>query len=363
MHLNPKYGLTVDEIERDGFEASARVETPDVHDPGDLAAALAQAIEGFSESLGKLQPNLLLVLGDRHEILSAALAATAHGVPVAHVHGGELSEGSIDDMFRHCVTKLAHIHFVATRAYAERVCQLGERPERVHVVGAAAIEAIRTMPLLERDALGEALGLVLESPLVALTLHPASLEPELADRDAMVVTFGLDAAIGETGTVVLTLPNDDPGNVQTRRRLDEYAQQRSNVHVFDALGQLRYLSLLRHADVVVGNSSSGLIEAPSFNVPVVNVGSRQQGRFRAANVIDCEADAGAVELAVKRALDPGFRSSLEAGSSPLGEGNVSSQILEVLAAAVPVDELRRKRFFDLPDAEWRPSLSLGSDRA
>ena len=312
-------------------------------------------------SLTALQPDLLLVLGDRHEALSAALAATGLGVAIAHIHGGELSEGSIDDAQRHCLTKLAHIHFVAARTYGERVCQLGEQPERVFVVGAPATEAIGTLRLLDRDELAEALGgIALESPLIALSLHPASLEPREAASEAGEVVAGLDRIVAHGGTVVVTLPGDDLGNVQTRAVLLEYAEERANVHTFAALGQLRYLSLLRHADALVGNSSSGLIESPSFKLPTVNVGDRQQGRLRAPNVIDSEAEAGAVAEELTRALDPRFRASLADLQSPFGGGAVSTRILDVLATSD--DALRHKRFLDLPDAPWRAALTFGSDR-
>jgi UDP-hydrolysing UDP-N-acetyl-D-glucosamine 2-epimerase len=304
---------------------------------------------------------LLLVLGDRHEALSAALAATGLGIPIAHVHGGELSEGSIDDSQRHCLTKLAHIHFVAARLYGERVCQLGEQPERVFVVGAPTLEAIRDLTLLAPGDLSEALGgIELERPLVVLTLHPASLEPTRAPADAAVVLAGLDDALEGSGTVVLTLPGDDLGGVETRQALLAYADGRPNVHAFASLGQLRYLSLLRHADVVLGNSSSGLLETPSFRVPTVNVGDRQRGRLRAANVIDAEAERRAVASSLRRALDPAFRIGLGELESPFGDGDTSRRIVKVLSA-LP-NQLRAKRFLDLPEGPWRSTLVLGSDR-
>ncbi len=359
MHLSSAFGLTVREIEDDSFPIAARVETTDVVGPVDLGRAFSEAIARFTETLNALQPDLLLVLGDRHEMLSAALAATGLGIPIAHIHGGELSEGSVDDALRHCLTKLSQIHFVATRVYGERVCQLGEQPDRVHVVGAPGIEAIRSLPLLDREALADALGITLGRPLVALTLHPESLHPGAATVEASEVVRGIDEVVDRTGTVVVTLPNDDLGNAQTRQVLLAYAQGHPNVHAFRALGQLRYLSLLRHADAVVGNSSSALIEAPSFELPAVNVGDRQRGRLRAPNVIDSAPNAGAVAAALSRALGSDFRTSLAGIESPYGSGDTSSRILRVLAEA-RTQELRRKRFFDLPDAAWRSSLELGN---
>lgn len=269
-----------------------------------------------------------------------------------------MSEGSLDDAMRHCITKLAHLHFVATRTYAERVCQLGEDPARVHLVGAAAPESIRQLELLEREALALALELDrLPAPLVALTLHPSSLHPQGAGAMAQAVTAAVDEVLQGRGCVVVTLPNDDPGSTCVREALRAWESARDNVHTFAALGQLRYLSLLSHADVVLGNSSSAIIEAPSFRVPVVSVGERQRGRLAPANVLDVQARAPAVAAALRRALDPAFRISLADLENPYDHGDVAPRVLAALAAASPAD-LLDKRFFDLPDGPWRSLIEL-----
>jgi UDP-hydrolysing UDP-N-acetyl-D-glucosamine 2-epimerase len=359
MHLSEQYGLTVREIDDDGFPIAARVETPDVQAPEDLGRAFSEAIAGFGAAFARLGPDFLVVLGDRHEILSAALAATGFGIAIAHVHGGELSEGSVDDSLRHCVTKLAHIHFVANRLYGERVCQLGEQPDHVYVVGAPALEVIRGLELLDREQLADALGeITLRRPLVVLTLHPASLDPDAAAGEAHAVVRGVARVIGKDGTVVITLPNDDLGNVQTRRALLEYAEEEPNVFAFQALGQLRYLSLLSHADAMVGNSSSGLIEAPAFDLPTINVGDRQRGRLRASNVLDCESSVDAVANTLTRALNSNFRASLAGMENPYGSRDTSARILDVLAST-NADEVRDKRFFDLPEGQWRSEIPFG----
>ena len=363
MHLRDEFGLTVREIHADGFEIAGRVEIANVVDSAGLARAFADAIAGFAKSFQTLGPDLLLVLGDRHEILSAALAATALGIPIGHIHGGELSEGSLDDALRHCVTKLAHLHFVAARPYGERVCQLGEQPDRVHIVGAPGLEAIRNLALVDREDVGRALGgIELERPIVALTLHPASLDETAAGTEAREVVSGIEHVLAGRGTIILTLPNDDVGNVQTRDVLLDYAKRKPNVHAFASLGQLRYLSLLRSDDVMVGNSSSGLIEAPAFELPVVNIGSRQQGRLRAANVLDCAAKASDVAQALTRALSPEFRASLGSMSSPYGSGDTSTRVLDVLSST-PLEGLRHKHFFDLEEGPWRSTLEFGSENA
>lgn len=358
MHLSPRFGATISSIEDDGFPIAARVETdPEDEADGALGRRIAKATTGFTSSWTTLQPDIVVVLGDRYEMLAAALAASACAIPVAHIHGGELSEGSLDDAMRHCITKLSHLHLVATRSYGERVCQLGEQPERVHVVGAAAIDAIGDLDLLDEAALADDLG-PLERPLAVVTLHPASLDAGAARHDAEAVVAGIDAALGPAGTVIVTLPNDDPGNAETREVLLQWAAARPGVTTHDSLGHLRYLSLLSCADVVIGNSSSALIEAPEFRLPAVNIGDRQRGRVMGANVLSVPADARAVADAVSTAVSPPFRTSLDALVNPYRIGSVSQRLLEILSSVDDADRLRDKAFFDVPDEPWRAGLEL-----
>jgi UDP-hydrolysing UDP-N-acetyl-D-glucosamine 2-epimerase len=352
MHLDPRYGSTLDEIEA---PVAARVAI----DGDEYGPRLARAIESLTGALAGLRPQVVLLLGDRWEILAAALAATGLGVPIAHMHGGELSEGSLDDAMRHALTKLSHLHFVAARPYAERVVQLGEDPARVYLAGAAALESIRELELLDRDGLEASLGIELARPLASLTFHPASLLPDAAGAQARELALAVEDVF-ESGTVVVSLPNDDPGSAAVRRELLALGDRRANVHAFDSLGQLRYLSLLSHADVVAGNSSSGVLEAPAFGVPVVNVGDRQRGRLMTANVIHAEPDRGAIAAALRRALDPGFRASVAGLDNPYGEGETSRIVVDALADA-ELDRLRDKRFHDLPDGPWRDALRFGRE--
>lgn len=363
MHLSPTFGNTIEEIEARRLEIAARVETePELDEPGAFGRRIGAAVLGFNQELGRLDPDLVLVLGDRYEMLGAALAATGLGIPIAHIHGGELSLGSLDDAMRHSITQLSHLHFVAARPYAERVVQLGAQPDRVHIVGAAGLEAIRRGELADEVVLRELLGgLELEAPVAAVTFHPASLEPDLAGGQTDELCRALTEVFGERGTVVITLPNDDPGNDAVRERLWFLANERENVHAFDSLGSAGYLGLLRSADVVIGNSSSAILEAPSFGLPAVNVGDRQHGRLMAENVISTDPEASAIVKGIEQGLDPAFREGLRELKSPFGDGNVSARILEAIAAAPPGEELRRKRFHDLPDGPWRESLDLGGE--
>lgn len=359
MHLDPLYGDTLAEIEADGYAIAARVPTGARVDQGaDFARNIGHATIAFSEALAACAADVLLVLGDRFESFAAALAATGLSLPIVHMHGGELSEGSLDDAMRHCITKLSHLHLVATPAYAQRVCQLGEHPARVHVVGAAGPESIARLALLDRGALARSLGLDdLPAPLLALTVHPESLDPANAAGLTQAVTGAVDDVLADRGCIVVTLPNDDPGQASVREGLTSWASTRPNVHVFASLGQLRYLSLLSHADVALGNSSSAIIEAPSFRLPAVNVGRRQRGRLMAENVLNCRAQRPAVAAALRGALDPAFRSSLEDLANPYDRGCVSQRVVEALAGATLAD-LIPKRFFDLPDGRWRAQLEL-----
>jgi UDP-hydrolysing UDP-N-acetyl-D-glucosamine 2-epimerase len=361
MHLSEQFGRTVSIIEDDGFPIAARIPTEADDDaPGAMGRRIAAATAGFAQALGDVRPELIVLLGDRYEMLAAALAATGHGIPVAHLHGGELSEGSLDDAMRHAITKLSHLHFVATRLYGERVCQLGEQPDRVFVVGAAGLEAIRELAPLSREELAASLDVPgLRDPLVVATYHPTSLDPGGAEREASEVADAIGQVVAEAGSAVVTLPNDDPGNRPVRERMLELARSRPNVHAFTSLGQLRYLSLLSHADLMVGNSSSGVLEAPAFLLPVVNVGERQQGRLMTRSVLQAPPERAAIVAAARRALDPGFRSGLQDMDNPYGSGDVSRRVIEVLAGIDDLAGLRHKRFFDVPDGPWRADLRFG----
>ena len=360
MHLSARFGGTAEEVERDGFPIAARIDTaPEDDEPGAHGRRLALALDGFTRAMCQSRPDVLLLLGDRYEMLAAALAASGLGITIAHMHGGELSEGSLDDAMRHSITKLAHLHLVAARVYGERVCQLGERPESVRVVGAAGIEAIRTLAALERGELAAELGLSeLGAPLIVVTLHPESQHPEAAGAQAREVAAALEALAGEGATLVVTLPNDDPGNAASREELLALCERAPRAHAFDSLGQHRYLSLLSHADLMVGNSSSGLLEAPAFGLPVVNVGDRQRGRLESEGVLSCPIERGSILAAARRALEPGFRAALSGKPGPLGSGRVSEAVvsaLDELSADGPPPD---KRFLDLPDGPWREGLGL-----
>jgi GDP/UDP-N,N'-diacetylbacillosamine 2-epimerase (hydrolysing) len=345
MHLSPEFGLTYLEIERDGFCIDRKVEMLLSSDTAvGVAKSMGVALIGFGEALQQLQPDLVLVLGDRFEILSAAAAALVARIPIAHVHGGETSEGAFDEAIRHSITKMAQLHFVAAEEYRKRVVQLGERPERVFLVGGLGVDGIRKLPLLDRPSLESALGIRLGERNLLITFHPATLE----GTDCAGQMAELLAALDQWPHVhlIFTLSNADTHGRALSVMAEQYAAARANAHAYVSLGQIRYLSCLRHVDAVVGNSSSGLTEAPSFRVGTINIGDRQRGRLKAASVIDCAPDRSSIGAALGKLYSPAFRAGLAGVRNPYGEGGASERIVAVLRDH-PLDGIVKKAFYDL----------------
>ena len=341
-HLEPRFGMTVEQIEADGFAIEARVPLGLESDaPGDLARAMARCLEGTSEAHARLRPDLMLVLGDRYEILAAAQAAMLHRVPLAHIAGGDITEGAFDESIRHALTKLAHLHLTTTAEAAARVARMGEEPWRIHVVGSPGLDQLRRLQLLEGEGLEAALGASLGQRNLLVTYHPATLETDRGLGGFQALLDALDALPREI-VKWITRPNADPGGSAIEASLDQWAARREDVRVFASLGQLRYLSLMARVDAVVGNSSSGLYEAPSLGVPTVNVGDRQKGRLAAASVIHCPDEPTAIVAAIWRALGMDC-SGVE---NPYGDGDGARRIVEVLRAAPDRQTLLRKRFHE-----------------
>lgn len=357
MHLSPEFGLTVRDIERDGFAIDQRVEMLLSSDTGvGTAKAMGLGLIGFADAWSARRPDIVVLLGDRFEMLAAASAALALRLPMAHIHGGELTEGAMDDAIRHALSKLAHLHFTAAEDYRQRVIRMGEAPERVYNVGAPGLDNLLRLPLLERAALAEALGHALRGMVFLVTFHPETLSKTPDETQGLSEVDALLAALDTfpDAQVVLTLPNADPGGRGIAGRLREWAadwarRDPGRVQVHASLGSLRYLSLMRAASVVIGNSSSGLLEAPSLNVPSVNIGARQRGRLRAGSVLDCAAQAEDIARAILQALDPAWRAARRGWENPYGpldEAGASRRILQVLRTA-DLDGLLCKRFHDV----------------
>lgn len=344
-HLSKAFGRTADAITADGFAIAARVDTlPRKDDSAGVARALGRATTAFVEAFLRLKPDLLVVLGDRYELLAACTAAVGLRLPIAHIHGGESTEGVLDEQVRHAVSKMAHLHFPAAESYRRRLIRMGENPRRVHNVGAPGLEYIRKFKPLPRRRLEKRLRFSLARPLAVVTVHPGTLN---AGERGGVLPAVLKALDRTRLRAVLTYANADAGGRRINRRLERYAARNSSrAVVVPSLGQAAYLSLLAAADVVVGNSSSGVIEVPSLRMPTVNVGDRQKGRLRAPSVIDSPPSAAAVTRALRRALSPAFLRRNCRGRNPYGEGRTAAKMLAVLKRVPLGESLLRKSFYE-----------------
>lgn len=345
-HLSSAFGETVKEIEADGFTINDRIEMRVSSDtPEGVAESNGWGTIGFAHSFARCRPDLLLLVGDRLELLAAASAALPFGIPIAHLSGGDATEGALDNQVRHAMSKLSHLHFVAMPAHAHRLKQMGEEAWRVFVTGDPALDLVHQVQLLPRDELGQRLGLGLASPLLIVSFHPTTLGSVSVHDELESV---LAALTGVHGTLIFTYPNADTGSRTIIARLQEFTSAHPHTALFFNLGQLKYYSLMAQADLMVGNSSSGIWEAPTFRLPVVNVGERQRGRVRAGNVIDVPPDPAAIHQAIQQGLQPTFRASLHDLQNPYGDGQAAPRILGTLKHIELDTRLLQKRFADLP---------------
>jgi GDP/UDP-N,N'-diacetylbacillosamine 2-epimerase (hydrolysing) len=346
-HYSALHGWTYKEIEADGFRIDRKVEMLLASDsPLAVSKSMALAQMGVAEAIEALDPDLLLVLGDRYETLAAASAALIMRVPVGHIHGGETTEGAIDDYIRHAITKLSNLHFVAAREYRERVIQMGESPSFVHLVGGLGIEAARKCQLMSRDELSANLGLDWKKNSMLVTFHPVTTE---GSEQSVSQMRALLAALHEFPefTIILTRPNADQWFAGLNKEIDLFLVDHPNSKAFPSLGSRRYLSCMANVDLVVGNSSSALLEGPAFDKPAVNIGDRQKGRIRAANVIDCPPDARRISDAIRLAGSQGFRSAIAGKPNPFGDGRSSEMITSILERT-DLSSLGRKSFHIIP---------------
>ena len=345
-HLSPAFGMTVRNIESDGFAIAERLPILLQDDsPQGITKSLGLATLAFADAFARLAPDILVLLGDRYEILGAAQAAMIGRLPIAHIHGGEATEGQIDEAIRHSITKMAHLHFVAADDFRRRVIQLGEDPSRVWVVGAAGLDNIARLPLLDRETLAVQLGVWLVSPCLLVTYHPVTLRQQNPGESMQTL---LDVVDEVASTIILTGVNADTGGNAMREAAERFATARpGKVLLAKSLGTLRYLSAVKHADVVVGNSSSGLLEAPAIGTPTVDIGERQQGRLRAPSVVHCAPEAQDILAAILHALSPGHRAVAARRETPYGTPGAAERILSVLQSH-PLEGLLVKRFHNLP---------------
>lgn len=347
MHLMPEFGNTYRQIEEDGFTITAKIEDGLTGDSTtSIVKSMGKAMIGFAQTYKNLQPDLIIVLGDRTEILAAAIAAMIATIPIAHIHGGETTEGAYDEFIRHSITKMSHLHFAATEVYRQRIIQLGEHPSRVINVGAIAIDSVKALKLMNKITFEASISKKLDKHSVLITFHPVTLEKATASIHFKVLLEVLDTL--QNTTLIFTKPNSDKDGRIIMRMIDSYVSQNKEKAVsFHSLGQLRYLSALRYVDFVIGNSSSGILEVPYFKIPTVNIGDRQKGRIIPASVINSEPTINSIKDAIHLALNPLFLAKIQNQKNLYGDGKATPKIIEELKE---FDYSKvKKSFYDLKD--------------
>jgi len=345
MHLSPEFGLTYKQIEKDGFSIDEKVEMLVSSDtPSAIAKSIGLGTISFADTFSRLNPDVIVVLGDRFEIFSAAQTAMVMRIPIAHIHGGELTEGLIDDPIRHSITKMAHIHFTANEEYKNRVIQMGEQPGTVYNVGTLGVEGINKTKYLSKKELSESVQLTLDK-FFLVTLHPTTLQDNTSEAQIKILLQALDEF--PQYQIIFTKTNADTDGRIINSIIEEYVKKNKDSSVvYDSLGQLRYLSAIKHCELVVGNSSSGLIEVPFFRKPTINLGVRQKGRLKADSVIDCSFDVNQIKSAIETAISLEFKEKIKNMPMIYGEGDTSEQLVQILKA-IPLGNIVMKQFYNI----------------
>lgn len=346
-HLSPEFGNTYTFIENDGIKIDERIEILLSSDSTvGISKSMGLGLISLSEAYQRLNPDVIVLLGDRYETFIAAAAASVAKIPVAHLHGGETTEGAFDEAFRHSITKMSHVHFTSTEEYRKRVIQLGEQPDTVHSVGAIGIDNIKQLTLMTKEELEKSLNFKFKGSLILVTFHPVTLEKGTAKVQFENLLAALDTL--RNTSIIFTKANADNDGRVINQLIDDYVETNSEKAIaYTSMGQVRYLSAMQYASMVVGNSSSGIIEAPSFHVPTINIGDRQKGRIQAESVINCEPEASSIEEAISTALTSEFRQRIEMMKNPYGEGKTSLKILGLLKEYLDSEHSLKKSFYDL----------------
>lgn len=348
MHLSPEFGLTYKEIERDGFKIDKKIDILlNSSTSASVSKSMGLAMIGFGEYFEELKPDLLIVLGDRYETLAACCAATNARIIIAHLHGGEATEGLIDEAYRHSITKMSYLHFTSTEEYRKRVIQLGEDPERVFNVGAIGVEIIKYQGYLSKEELEKSLNFRINKKLALLTFHPVTLENNTVEEQFINTLQAIDTF--DDLQVIITKSNADMGGNIINKLIDNYVEQSNGKSIaYESLGQLRYLSAIKYCDFVIGNSSSGIIEVPSFKKPTINIGDRQKGRVQANSIINCNPDKLEIINSIKVALSNEFRMEIKDIQNPNGDGNTSEKIVKEILKHFKFESVSiKKRFYNL----------------
>ena len=350
MHLSPEFGLTYREIEQDGFEITEHNEMLLSSDtPNGITKSVGLGTIGFADIFTRIAPDMVVILGDRYEALAAATAAMIHRIPIAHIHGGELTEGLIDEPIRHAITKMSMLHFTVTEEYRNRVIQLGEQPDRVFCVGALGVENIKTQVLMSKQELEKSIDFKLDMPYMLVTFHPVTLEDGTAKEQFENLLTALDRIEGYR--IIFTKANSDTDGRIINQKIDTYVgKNEGKATAFTSLGMVRYLSALKYCEIVVGNSSSGIIEVPSFHIPTVNIGDRQKGRVRGKSVVDCGYTTEEIVNAIHTAQMMNKNNTLLNEDNPYEGKNTAETILSLIKNYLTADIDLKKHFYDI---KWR----------
>lgn len=346
MHLSSEFGYTYKEIEKDGINIDKKVEILLSSDDSEaVSKSMGLAMIGFGEYFREKRPDMLIVLGDRYETLAVCMAASNARIPIAHLYGGEITEGALDNAIRHSISKLSYLHFTSTEEYRKRVIQLGEEPSRVFCVGAMGIENIVSEKLMTKEELEKSIGMKLDVPYSVVTFHPVTLEENTAGKQIDQLLKYMDSR--KDMKYIITKANADEGGQQINQKIDDYVNCHNNAKAFFSLGIKRYLSALKYAHMIMGNSSSGLLEAPSFKIPTINIGDRQKGRITAESVICCKPEFKDIKRSVERAETVQFRQKLKDVKNPYGDGNTSEKIIEIINREMYKGINLKKKFYDI----------------
>lgn len=345
MHLSTHFGLTYKEIESDGFVIDEKVEViTDLDTPEEISQSIAKGIMGCAKAFNRLEPDLILLLGDRYEIFSAAIAAHVSLIPIAHIHGGELTTGSLDDAFRHSISKMSCIHFVSAEDYKKRLIQLGENPKSIYLVGGLGVDSIKKHKLLNKHELENELNIKFLDKSLLITFHPVTLDIKSSEFQFGELLKALSNC--KDTTLIFTMPNADTGGRKLITMVEKFVSENKNAKAFTSLGQLLYFSCILNMDGVVGNSSSGVIEVPSFKKATVNIGDRQLGRLQAESIINCKPLEKDILYAIEKLYSSSFQTLLDRVTNPYSGTGVSNKIIEVLGA-ISLDGILKKAFYDL----------------
>ena len=345
MHLSPTFGLTYKEIESDGFFIDEKVEViTEIDTPEEISQSIAKGITGCAKAFNRLEPDLILLLGDRYEIFSAAIAAHVALIPIAHIHGGELTGGALDEAFRHSISKMSSLHFVAAEEYKKRLIQLGENPKKIYLAGGLGVDSIKKHKLLNKHELENKLNIKFLDKSLLITFHPVTLDIESSEFQFKEL---LKALLNfKDTTLIFTMPNADTGGRKLINMVEEFVIKNKNAKAFTSLGQLLYFSCILNMDGVVGNSSSGIIEVPSFKKATVNIGDRQLGRLQAESIINCKPLKKDILNAIEKLYSSSFQTLLDRVTNPYSGTGVNEKIIEVLGA-ISLDGIIKKDFYDL----------------